>query len=271
MRDKKAVRETDRETARILTEDEWKVDFPSLQEREASIRQIVAAGLPAPRRMWKAVPELVRTLGIRNLFFGVEDCVFLAVLLSVLVSAGVLSFAASRPSMLAVLLFIFSPLFYMALHLLTVWKEVMAHTYELLMACRCSLRQLTAVRMLIFGGMSLCFSMALSGCLSWWQSDGPGLLRLCSISFASLFLFACLSLAAERKWPAPVSCLPVPAAWVLLGVSLLLLGERAEALLGGIFTMAFALAGGGGAALYFLMLKHYYFTLREGAIAYAVR
>lgn len=245
------------------------VEFPTAAEREASIRYIVAAGLPAPRQLRKAVPELARTLGVRNLFFGVEDCVFLAVLLTVLVSAGVLVSVSSDSGMLTVLLFVFSPLFYMALHLMTVWKEMMTHTYELLMTCRCSLRQLTVARMLIFGGMSLCFSVAFSGGLSLLWEDGPGMPRLLSISFASLFLFACLSLLAERKWPAPMSCLPAPGAWIVLGVALLLLGERAEILLAGISTMAFALAACGGAVLYFSMLKCYYFVPKEGAAVYA--
>lgn len=253
----------------LIGEENWAVEFPAAAEREASIRHIVAAGLPAPKQLRKAVPELVRTLGVRNLFFGVEDCVFLAVLLTVLVLAGVLVSASSDSGMLTVLLMIFSPVFYMALHILTVWKEVMTRTYELLMTCRCSLRQLTVVRMLIFGGMSLCFSTAFSGGLSLRWEDGPGLPRLLSISFASLFLFACLSLLAERKWPAPMSCLPAPGAWIVLGVVLLLLGERAETLLAGISTMAFALAACGGAVLYFSMLKCYYFVPKEGAAVYS--
>ncbi len=255
-------------TGEKMNEEIWAVEFPSDEEREASIRRIVAAGLPVPRTLRQAVPELIRTVGIRNLFFGVEDCVFLAALLTVLVSAGVVFCVASQPEMLTVLLFIVSPLFYMALHLLTIWKEVMARTYELLMTCRCSLKQLTTVRMLIFGGMSLCCSTALGGGLSCLWPDGPRLLRLFSISFAALFLFAGLSLLAERRWPAPLSGLLVPAVWMALGLSLLLLGERARQLLDGISTMAFLLAGCGGALLYFSALKRYYFTPGEGALTY---
>ena len=52
------------------------VELPTDAEKERSINIILAAALPKPQRLRSDLPALLRSLGLRGLFFGVEDCAF---------------------------------------------------------------------------------------------------------------------------------------------------------------------------------------------------
>lgn len=247
------------------------IRFPSGEEKDRSIRMILDKGIPRPKRMLPELWELAGRLGIRGLFFGVGDCMFLSFLLGGLLWAGCFTAAAGARGQLSVLLFLVSPFLYALLHLLGIWKEIMTGTYETMMVCRCSLRQLMVLRMLVFGGAAVILSIGASAGIGWVLDDGPSILNLMGIAFSALFLFAAASAAAEWRWRTPGSYLVVPAFWVLLSLALLVLGERAETFLRNIPTAVFWIIAACCAVLYGRTLKHYYFDPQEGAIAHAVR
>lgn len=243
--------------------------LPSEAVKNQSIERILSVGVPTPRRLSSAVPALLKTVGLRGLFFGAGDCAFLA--LSGAVLLWICLFAVfHNQSMISVSIFFGSPFLYALLHLLTVWKQIMTGTYELLAVCRCSLRQLTALRMLVFGGISVIFIVCVSVGMRVFLTGSPSILRLMSISFAALFLFGLLDLVIEWKWTAPGSCFAAPIIWGLISVCLLLANERTEALMRNVPTFVFGIAAVLSAFLYLRTLKHYYFDPKEGALYHAV-
>lgn len=194
------------------------IPMPSDAERKQAVNAILNASELPERNLWKAL-ESVRHLPLSTLFFGVGDCLFLAVLLALLcmipTAAAVVEGAAVTP-----LLFLLSPFLYAALHLLTAWKEAMSGTLEWKQTCKLPLRSLTALRMLLFGGVSTLLCVPQS--VLFWYVGGMqiSLLWMLSVSFASLFLYAALSLALARRrsWMLMVAA---PGGWLCIGVALL--------------------------------------------------
>lgn len=248
-----------------------KIQFPSGEEKNRSIRMILDRGIPKPNRMLADLWETACRIGVKGLFFGVGDCMFLALLLGGLLWAGCFFAMAAGRGQFSVLLFLVSPFLYALLHLLSIWKEIMTGTYETMMVCRCSLRQLMVLRMLAFGGFAVILLTGVSAGIGWLLEGSPSILNLMGISFSALFLFAAASAAAEWKWRAPGAYLVVPAFWVIFSLILLVLGERAEAFLRDIPALVFWIAAACSAVLYGKTLKHYYFDPKEGAIAHADR
>ena len=208
------------------------------------------AGPPAPQRLWTAVPALWKSLGLRGLLFGVWDCAFLAVLAAALVWSSAAMLVRQQGHYVCTALFVTAPALWAALHGLTTWKERMTGVWELFMTARVTLRQLSALRMLLFGAVSVAMSVALSCAARLLAGEEVSLLRLCGVSFASLFLFAAASLLAEEFIRPPLGCLAVPAVWL------------PEAVLCLIAVIA--------AGIYLALLKRRCFIGKEGVAAYAV-
>ena len=189
---------------------DMEIPMPTPKEKERAVAEILAA---CPRRpwLWRELEETFRAVGLKNLFFGTGDCLFLAllVLLLCLFPAARLTveLGAAGP-----VLFFLSPALYAALVLLTAWKEQQSGTLELLGVARISLRMLAALRMLCFGGASVAVCVPIS--LTVWQLSN-GALSLgwaLSLSLSSLFLYGALSLFCQRMggWP---GLLGAPCAW----------------------------------------------------------
>ena len=220
-----------------------------------SVNVIVERALPRRVRLRELIADTARVISIRNLFFGVWDCVFLAVMCGGMmwgllamtflaqtgsasatalagVTAGipdggltvdaVASGAASdwRVQALFVPTFVLSPLIYEFVYLLIAFKERSLHTAQILRACRWSFRRIAAIRMLVFGGISMAMSTVFSVTVTWMSSLRFDLLTLLGLSFSALFLFALGQLLMDMhlKWPA--STLLMPAFWGVLSISM---------------------------------------------------
>lgn len=194
------------------------IPMPSDAERKQSISAILDARVIPEKSLWKNLAS-VRSLPLSMLFLGVGDCLFLALLFALLCIIPA-SAAASEQHVILPLLFLLSPALYASLHLLTRWKESMSGTLEWKQTCKLSFGSLTAVRMLLFGGAATLLCVPQSALL--WYIGGMEipLLWMLSVSFASLFLYAALSLALARRrsWMLMAAA---PGGWLCIGASLL--------------------------------------------------
>lgn len=246
------------------------IPYPDGAERERRIAAILDAGVPAPRRLYSALPALLRAVGFRNLFFGIWDCAFLAVLAAALVWAGCLGAALDSGAGLCLALFVSAPALWAALHWLCIWKERMTGAYELLMTARCTVRQLGVLRMLVSGAAAVAACGAVSGAVRLLAADSPPLLRLLSISCAGLFLYAALDAAGQWYLPASWGWFAPPAVWAAQALGLLAAGKRAAVFFDAVPTAALALAAAGGLGLFMQLSKMTYFNNKEGAVCHAV-
>ncbi len=234
-----------------------KVDVPDTEEKEERIAQIIAQSVREPQRLGSALWSLWSAVGFRGICFGVWDCMLLAFLLDGILWAAVYQTAGKNPHLLSLLLFLMSPVLYAMLHLLTVWKERMAGMYQTLMVCKMSLRQMTVLRLILFGGISVIF---LSSIHVWAAGAGENLsvLRMLSLSVSALFFYAWIQLLLEWKWQNRYAYGAAPAMWGGCGFVLLSGGWELQ-ILDRIPTAALLLCAVFCASIYFASLKQYYF------------
>ena len=228
----------------------WNEQMPAHGEREAAISAILEQGL-APRQGLAAT--LRTALDVRVLFFGVADCIFLSILAAVLM-------------LILLPLFLVSPALYALLLGLTAWKEAQSGLLDWKRSCRLSVRTVTALRMVVFGGSSLLVWVPAN--LWLWKAMGGDLPLswMLGISLSSLFLYGLLSLIClEGKGRGRLIAPPV--IWVALG-GLLLMWDRASAWLTALPGVVFLALAGGALALYLLELRRFCLGRRRGE-AYA--
>lgn len=240
---------------------DWEpIPMPNEEERRRAVRAIVDEGLPSPGKRWE--------LPLSVLFFGVGDCLFLAVLITGICFVP-LAAAVFQRSPLAPLLFLLSPLLYASLQVLTMWKEFTTGTLEWKQTCRIPFRVLTALRMLVFGGVSVMVCVPADVLLWELSLHRAALPWMLGVSFSSLFLYAALSLFCQR-FRRREMMLAAPALWLALGI-LLLCWEEGAALLLRVPALVFFLLALAGLGLFLQELKHDLIRPIEGGLRYAVR
>ena len=239
--------------------DHDRIPMPEPMERKAAIRRVLDKGLAPARPGWRSLP-------LSALVFGVEDCLFLAVLLGLMPMLLAFAPAESFAGHLAELLFLTSPLLYASAHGLAMWKEALSGTLDWKRTCRLPLQTLMALRMLLFGGAAVLVCVPVN--LLLWQASGGEmpLGRVLGVSFSSLFLHAALSLACRRmKW-GPV--VPV-ALWAMLG--LFFLDGRTVLPLEAVPTAVFFLLAGAGLVFCMGQLRVMLRRPDKGGYIYAFR
>lgn len=124
-------------------------------------------------------------------------------------------------------MFFASPLTYILLYSLTMWKENLTGTLELHKTCRITPRHITAVRMLFFGGAS----MTVNGLVSIFifktvqeHDITLSFLRLLEISFCSLFIFAAVLLFIMLKRGSKTQRI-FAALWCVSGIAAVMMTE----------------------------------------------
>lgn len=243
-----------------------KICMPTQAEKEQAITFILNTGLPEAWNPERSVRQALRELPPSVWFFGVGDCVFLAVIVSILCLVPVVAVAEEGP--LVPLLFLISPLLYALLQVLTMWKDAMSGTLEWKQTCRISFRLLTAVRMLLFGGASVGVCVPANVLL--WSASGHRLelpWMLC-LSFSGLFVYAALSLTFQRvgrRW-----WFAAPLLWISAGILMLCWSRAAEWLMD-VPAFLFVLVSVGALVVCFRQWKHQIVDPFEGGICYAVR
>lgn len=160
---------------------------------------------PAGSPLAGELREVLQRIGPRALLFGVGDCLALSLLIWALCLLSALFVAGSTGS-LAPALFLFSPLLYAALSLLTAWKNLQTGIWEWTWTFQVSARMVAALQMLCFGGVSVLVCVPANMLL--WTFTG----RRCPWAgcwhclWASLFLYGALSLLCQRlRGPAGVA------------------------------------------------------------------
>ena len=121
--------------------------IPTEAEKRRSISYILDAGMSHRAPFGQELRAVLEGVGVRGLLFGTGDCLALSLLIWVLCLLPALALTRSTSS-LAPALFLFSPLLYAALFLLTGWKNLQAGIWEWTWTFQISARMVAALRML---------------------------------------------------------------------------------------------------------------------------
>lgn len=244
------------------------IRMPGEEEKRRSIQLILDEELPHRKPLQSVIPHLIHTIGLRNLFWGTWDCIFLALLGGITLAILFVVPSAVHIQLLPLGLLLVSPAIYGLLHGLTVWKERQIGLYELKMTCCYTLKELTALRMVFFGGASALQDVLFVLCLR-QTGTALSLLQMLGISLSALFLYGTATLLAiahsssRHQWSVPAVWCGLCMAPVLFRLDLLEWLMRIPA--------AVAMAVAGLAVLFFFaQLEHYLSANHEGGISYAV-
>lgn len=243
-------------------------------EKENSIAFILKEANLQPVTFRAFLRSYFQEVGFRYLFWGMGDILFIVGIL--LIGTGGIFFSDFHYSLendysnkVYFTVFMASPLCYALLYYLGIWKEKLLGTFELKMTLRVSLKELLILRMLAFSGISLLVSVGIN--IFIWQLLGQelSLIRLFTLSFTSLFLFANLQILLEYKIPIRYSYWVTPMVWGAVGLLLIWQQEKIARLL---FYLPLSVVTGivlGLLLLFMYLLRHNYFMQKEGTITYA--
>ena len=230
--------------------DNQKISMPTEAEKQRAIARILDAGLPRRVAFGRELREVLQRIGPRALLFGVGDCLALSLLIWALCLLSALFVAGSTGS-LAPALFLFSPLLYAALSLLTAWKNLQTGIWEWTWTFQVSARMVAALQMLCFGGVSVLVCVPANMLLWTFTGQEMPLGWMLALSLASLFLYGALSLLCQRL---------IPLIW-----------PRTAEWLTAIPTVVFCLLAAAGITLYLLELRCFCRRPMEGGVSYALR
>lgn len=242
------------------------IPMPEENEKRAAVAAILKEGW-RPRRMLPELWRMLRRMGLRYVFYGAQDVLFLA-------ACGVLAvflLLREQGDVAYAALFAGAPLCYMLFCGIAAWKERQIGVMQWKMACTYDLRQLTACRMLLLGGLGA----ALEALLGLFLSAGTGgeveVLRAVGVSLCGLFAYgwAQLLLLRSAKWARNGWLLPC--AWIMAQAALLAAVDPRR--LNGFFAQVPLAVLGAGVLLllaaFLWALRGYYFYGSRGGIRFA--
>lgn len=244
--------------------------MPSKEEKEQSIHTILELGMKPPKTLVNAIPILLKRIGIHNLFLGVWDGIFLAI-----VCAGVFAIVFMLPKGIHINvrymgLFFVSPFFYLMLHGFTAWKELQNGTYEIKMTCHYTLRELTALRMIIFSVFCVVLDVIVSGGVWYFTKEGVKLFQLIGLSLSALFFYGTATMAVLRKGLSLYGQLAVPVLWSILCFLPIILKIDMEAILLALPNVVVGIVLVAAVCCYFVQVKKYLFRKGKEGVYYVV-
>lgn len=208
---------------------------PTGAEKECSIERILDDATLRPLGLRMQLRSAAQALPLRMLFFGIGDCLVLATAICMLAFAAIAAAAGAvaEEAVMLPLLFLFAPAPYALLLILSTAKERSCGTDEQMRVYRIPFPAIMALRALAFGGSATVLCVMAN--LLVWEATAHTipLAHSLAISFASLFLYAALSLFCARARRMSFALWTPAAIWIVLG-ALLLANPSASALVEGI-------------------------------------
>lgn len=220
-----------------MSKAEWREGLSS-EERDRAIESILDEALPSCEASYGRMRGNFAALSLRALFFGIEDCAILAGIIT-LAGAAPLAFIA-EPGDAVLAVFMLAPLFFAALQGLVAWKDRESGTIAWRAACRMTVFEFHAARMLAFGAMAILLTVPLAAAawvasermVSFWWMLSLAAASLATFGAFSLLIFR-LNVAGRMYGAAQVVVVPLMpiAIWALAGMLLAMLPAAATALL----------------------------------------
>ncbi|MGX7024989.1 hypothetical protein [Vagococcus hydrophili] len=259
--------------------DEKKIELPNELEKQQSIAFILDQVDVVPRTFLQFIRNFLSDINIKIIFGELKEV--LLVIFMTLICVLVLGIQVTHEQMLktnlvigelqqdtAFLTFLLSPLVYALFHYLSLWKEYQLKTFELKMTYRISLKELLIIRLLLFSMVALIVSVT-SSCLLWLALEkNISLIRLISISSASLFIFATVQLVLDQKISLKKSYIISPIFWLIVGFILFELSNFVGGILIWLPNFLVIIISLVAIASYLYLLRQEFLKQREGGEAY---
>ena len=155
-------------------------------------------------------------IGIRQLLFGMNDCLAVAMCITVMIFFVCYKIADNSINTIYSIAFLSAPCLYGFFFLLGWQKEKQSNAYGVLMSCKYTFFHVLSARMLLAGVAGVGFNLLyLIVMIIKYPVEIP---RLIAISFTSLMIFSVLFVVAIQKGRSIQNALIVVGAWMALNL-----------------------------------------------------
>jgi hypothetical protein len=221
------------------------------REKNASIDYILSRGLAKPQTAGERIAEMTRALGLRFIFWDMGYSMFFAAVTLVIVFT-VFRFVPNEYRCSAAVGA--APLTLLLITLFAETSERASSLYELKQLCRCTVRQVAALRVICYSLAGAAFTALIAAVRAQSAYEYLSLFPLC---LSALFLCAVLGLYVLRRLRGRWAYAAYSAVWAIVNLSLpLSLGDAWEDALRAVpIAISVALAAIGAAVLAYQIAK----------------
>ena len=196
----------------------------SKDRKEKSIHYIVQQGVVTPAMHLEKFRNRIKICNMKTAFYGISDCIFLGIMIGAIFW---LMFLQVDTELIGCGVYLLSPLVYIVIYSLVVWKEMIFKLYEMKMVCRYNLQLLSTFRMLYFSVINLVWNSAALLFMQYTGAERSDFVKLLGISFSAIFLYGIAMILLRWTRGTVVSQLMCSVAWLIANVLLICFGGRA--------------------------------------------
>lgn len=208
-----------------------KYHIPPLDDQtiQNEVRMIVANGVQRKESFTSFMMNLYQEIGLRYLFMNRRDGIMISLSSMVLVTILFLLITDStsvKEEQIYALVFLISPLLYMALTVYDLLYKKYHGTYEVEMVAKYNIYQLAAFRMLHFSILSIVLN-TVSIAFFVWMDDRIEFFRAFMISTTALFLFSIIFLMLFIRGRSGFAAIQIGIGWIVVNAVVYYLYDEA--------------------------------------------
>ncbi len=191
------------------------IPYPSDSEILRQTEIICSTALPQKITFCSFLRDMIHSLKIQQIFWGIYDVLFLALgIFLVLAAAGFQLITNIQLSPYAsAFVFSFSPALLLMMLLFSSWKEHNYGIYEIKMTCRYTVHHLLAYRMLVCSAIGLGLTTVYLILINYYLQ--LSVVRLLSFAYCSVFIFSILQIQVILSSEAVISSILLSFGWML--------------------------------------------------------
>lgn len=205
-----------------MNKEKFHIPLPDENTIQMQIQQIVDRGLPKKKSFMSYLKSMYRHIGLRHLF---SDRIEYAITFITAITYIIITFYQPERSeideyYLYGLIFLLSPILFIALSIYTYSNKIICGTFELEMSCKYNVFQIIVFRMLVFSIIAILLNTA-TILLMILKYEHIQFFRAFMISNTGLFTFSVLFLFIMMKRRSKIVALATIGGWMLINLILL--------------------------------------------------
>jgi len=200
----------------------FRIPLPDENTIQMQIQQIVDQGLPKKMSFMSYLKSMYQHIGLKHLFSDRIEC---AITFITAIAYIIIAFYQPERSdideyYLYGLIFLLSPILFIALSIYTYSNKIICGTFELEMSCKYNVFQIIAFRMLVFSIIAILLNTA-TILLMIVKYEHIQFFRAFMISNTGLFTFSVLFLFIMMKRRSKIAALATIGSWTFINLILL--------------------------------------------------
>jgi hypothetical protein len=203
-----------------------KIDMPNENTISKEIDIIVSKGLEPKESFYSYLKNMYRQIGIKYLFRDGLEIIFVILLVFSIFSFTIIEeniYTVQKIEGIYAYLFIISPILFLIMSILHFVDVKQNKTYEIEMACKYNIYQISAFRMFSFSIICILFNFVFVYMLT-YKYTNVNFFRAFMISIASLFIFSVVFLFAMMKLKSKLTKYFMVIGWIVVNLALCIFG-----------------------------------------------